>query len=325
MRIFVTGANGFIGRHLSSYLVERGHEVTAVVRKVGSAPEGVHEVVVPDLLPESNWAGLLTNQDAVIHLAARVHVMSDKTDDPLTEYRRVNVHGTEALVTASIAQGVERFVFLSSVKVYGEETSNAPYVIFSETRPVDPYGVSKLEAENSLREAVIGTGMSFVIVRTPLVYGPRVGGNFKRIMKLADSGLPLPLVAVRNRRAMVSVWNLVHLLESAAIDSEAADATVLAGDGASTSTAHLVRTLRKAMGRPARLFWVPVGLLRLLGALVGQSSAVSRLVDSLEVEVGSDKSGWTWKPQTSFASGIERTVNWFMSQKKLSAAGKPKR
>jgi nucleoside-diphosphate-sugar epimerase len=237
-----------------------------------------------------------------------------ESPDPLFEFRKVNTQGTVALAAEAAAQGVRRFVFLSSIKVNGERTTGTPYTASDPPDPQDDYGLSKFEAEVGLHAVHETAGIEVTVVRTPLVYGPNVGGNFLRILGLAGSRMPLPLAAVRNRRTMVAVWNLVDLLMQAATLPEAAGALVLAGDSASPSTADLVRAMRIASGMKPRLFAVPVSLMTLAGRLTGRGDVVSRLVDSLEVEAGSSSNEWRWSPSMSFEDAIDCTVAWFQSR-----------
>ncbi|EPR77539.1 UDP-glucose 4-epimerase [Leifsonia rubra CMS 76R] len=312
MKILVTGANGFIGGHLVQHLIAARHDVTAAVRTEGSAPVGSREVVSGEIGPMTDWAGLLEGHECVIHLAARVHVMNDTSAEPLSEFRRVNTAGTEALALAAVDQGVSRFVFLSSIKVNGEATTGVPFSISDVPHPLDPYGISKHEAETGLRRIEARTGLEVVIVRTPLVYGPGVGGNFISLLKIARTGIPLPLGSVRNRRTMTSVWNLVDLLESASSEPAARGALVLAGDPESLSTAQLLRHINKSMGKPDRLIPFPVRLLSFGAAVFGRQSIIERLTGSLEVSVGSSSSDWAWSPPLSAENGVRKTVEWYV-------------
>lgn len=314
MRIMVTGANGFVGAHLCKLLLERGHEVVAVVRSAGSAPVGTREVQVLDIGSSTDWSDSLHNIDAVIHLAARVHVMQDRAQDPLSEFRRINVAGSVALARAAARAGVGRFVFLSSIKVNGEQTKGEPFTASDLPGPLDPYGISKHEAEVALRNTARDSGLELVIVRTPLVYGPNVGGNFLRMLDLTRSGIPLPLGSVRNRRTLASVWNLTDLLERAVVEDEAAGALMLAGDSFSPSTAQLLREIAKSMKRRSRVMWFPVGLLDFAGRVTGKTGLIGRLVGSLEVKAGSSSNGWRWTPKFTFANSIERTVQWYAAR-----------
>lgn len=314
MKILVTGANGFIGSHLCERLLERGHEVVAAVRAKGSAPVGTHEVLIQDITSSTGWAVALEGAEGVVHLAARVHVMHDRAKDPLSEFRRVNVEGSAALAHAAEIAGVSRFVYLSSIKVNGERTDGVPFTARHPAAPLDPYGVSKFEAEVALGDIARNSRFGLVVVRTPLVYGPGVGGNFIKMLDLTRSGLPLPLGSVRNHRTMASIWNLTDLLEKSVVESDAVGALVLAGDAFSPSTADLLRQIAKSMGRPSRVFAFPVELLRIAGRMTGRSRLIDRLAGSLEVEAGSSSNGWKWVPPYAFANSIERTVEWYVSK-----------
>jgi len=285
--------------------------VTAGVRSSGTAPSGAFETVVGEIGPDTDWSGLLAGHDAVIHLAARVHVMNDTSADPLEEFRRVNSLGTSTLARAASAQSVGRFIFLSSIKVNGEATYGVAFTASDAPNPSDPYGISKSEAEIALRAIEIETGLETVIVRTPLVYGPRVGGNFVRLLRIAQKGLPLPLGSFRNTRTMSSVWNLCDLLERASVDPAATGATVISADDFSPSTSELVAALSVAMGRKSRVFRFPPRLVELAGRAIGASATVDRLTGSLEVEAGSSSTEWSWSPPLPFSEGIRRTVAWF--------------
>jgi nucleoside-diphosphate-sugar epimerase len=285
--------------------------VSAAVRREGSAPDGTREVVISDLNNEVELAQNLKGHDAVVHLAARVHVMQETALHPLDEFRRVNTAGTRSLARATIAAGVPRFVFLSSIKVNGESTSDRPFAADSPPLPLDPYGISKLEAEVALRDLERHSALQIVIVRTPLVYGPGVGGNYRRMLALARSGLPLPLASVRNARTMTSIWNLVDLLEKSATDPAAAGALVLAGDNESPSTPELLRLQAAAMGVSARLLPFPVSIMRFGARVLHKEDLVDRLVDSLRVTAGSSTTDWQWHPPVTLAESLARTVKWY--------------
>ncbi|TFD17776.1 NAD-dependent epimerase/dehydratase family protein [Cryobacterium sp. TMT2-23] len=322
MKILVTGSNGFVGCHLTSHLASLGHTVGGGVRSQGSAPERTTEVVMGDLSGATDWTGLLQGFDVVIHLAARVHVMNDTSADPLSEFRRVNSLATAALARAAATQGVTRLVFLSSIKVNGESTSGRGFTALDRPAPNDPYGISKHEAEVALRGVERDSDLEIVIVRTPLVYGPGVKGNFAKMLSLVHVGVPLPLGALRNRRTMVSVWNLVDLLEKCSVDPRAAGALVLAGDAFSPSTPQLLREMTSAMGKKPRVFPLPLAFMRLGGRLTGKTAVVSRLTESLEVVAGSSSTDWAWKPPHAFADSILRTVTWYLENRKSEVGGR---
>jgi nucleoside-diphosphate-sugar epimerase len=316
MKILVTGANGFIGSHLCKHLLAKDHEVLAVVRTKGSAPPATTELVIPDIGPTTSWLGSFSDIDAVVHLAARVHVMNDTSADPEAEFRRINAAGTATLAREAANSGVRRFVYLSTIKVNGERTDGTPFSATDAPRPQDPYGLSKHEGELELRRLEEESAMELVIVRTPLVYGPGVGGNFVRTLNLVERSIPLPLASVRNHRTMASVWNLVDLLEKGVTEEAAAGALILAGDEHSPSTAELFREMAQAMGQRSRLFPFPIWVLRLAGRVTGKSAVLDRLTGSLEVAQGSSSNGWRWSPPFTFGESIERTARWYMNRER---------
>jgi nucleoside-diphosphate-sugar epimerase len=291
--IAVTGATGFIGSALVAELAERQFNV--------------HQV------PRSSVE--VAGAQCVIHCAARAHIMRDEALEPLTEYRRVNVQGTINLARQAAVAGVKRFVFLSSGKVNGESTDGLPRPfgarndgVDDEPRPEDAYGLSKWEAEQGLWEIASQTGMEVVVVRPPLVYGPGVKGNFAGLLDLVRSGVPLPLAAVNNRRSFIGLDNLVDLLIRCVDYPKAAGQTLLVSDGHDFSTPELMRMIANAMGRPSRLFPVPVPLLRLAGRALGRQSEVDRLVGSLQVDSSATRELLGWTPPVGVEEGIRRMV-----------------
>ncbi|WP_081616998.1 SDR family oxidoreductase [Thioalkalivibrio sp. ALJ2] len=309
-RVLVTGATGFVGGAVVQRLAAEGRLVpVAGCRRSVSAPEGAELAVTSSLGPEADWSGVLQGVEAVVHAAARVHVMEDDAADPLAEYRRANVEGTLALARQAAQAGVRRFVFVSSIKVNGEQT--APGSAFSAAdapAPVDPYGVSKAEAEAGLFALGRETGMEIVVVRPPLVYGPGVGGNFARMMQWMARGVPLPLGAVDNRRSLVGLDNLVDLLVTCLEHPAAANRVFLAGDGEDLSTTGLLRRVAAAMDRRARLVPFPPALLRASARAVGRGEMARRLLDSLQVDISHTRETLGWEPPVSVDEGLRRAV-----------------
>ena len=313
-RILVTGAGGFIGRPLCDALVEKGYGVTGAVRtskSEDSLQSGVDFKAVGDLETFEDWAQLLTGVDAVIHLAARVHVMGADSARALDEYRSANVAVTKKLLQTAVSAGVRRFVFLSSVKALGEG-SRAPYTETSAAEPIDPYGVSKREAEQAVKAVGNGTGIETVILRLPLVYGPGVRANFLRLMKMVAKGVWLPLSGVTNRRSMIFLENLVDVLQVCLHHEKAAGETFMVSDGDDFSTPGLIREISRAMGKKPRLLPFPPLLLRLAGAVTGKGQEVDRLLGSLSVDTRKLRSSLDWVPPYTAQIGISKTVGWYL-------------
>ncbi|GAB6052620.1 SDR family oxidoreductase [Magnetospira thiophila] len=298
--VLVTGANGFVGQALCTSLEVCGDRVVRATRdRVG--PIG----------SQTDWMPLLFGVDAVVHLAARVHVMQDRSRDPLAEFRLVNVEGTRRLAEQAAAAGVRRFVYLSSVKVHGEATADRPFRVEDVLAPQDPYGVSKMEAEQVLRAISERTGLEVVILRPPLVYGPRVKANFLDLMHLLRRGLPLPLGAVDNRRSLLYLGNLVRALRLVLEHPAAAGGTYLIRDGEDLSTAELVRRIARVMDRPARLLSLPPPLLTLAGRASGKSAQVGRLMGSLTVDDGKLVKDLNWVPPFTVDQGLAEVAAWY--------------
>lgn len=310
-KVLVTGSTGFIGRHLVPKLLTSGFHVRVATRTSSSPFPGVEIVEVGDYLGTPDWNRTVAGVDAVVHLAARVHVMRDEAGDPLKEFQRMNVSVTRDLAEASIQEGVNRFVFLSSIKVNGESTEpDRPFTVFDKPNPQDPYGVSKLEAEEALSEFSRASRLAVTVIRPPLVYGPGVGGNFLRLMKLAGSGYPLPLASARNRRSMIFVDNLVDRIIEGLAARHVGIEVAIAADSHPVSTNELVQTISRLRGKPNRLFSLPSGILRFGARIVGLESEYERLFGSLEVSIGSTESE-VWIPRISTAEGIAQTLHWF--------------
>ena len=306
--IAITGANGFVGRALCTSLRAQGRTVVPLVRTAESSPpDGAR--VVGDIGPDTPWSDALKGVDCVVHCAARVHVMHDEDPDPRGAFRRVNVDGTRAVAVAAAAAGVRRLVFVSSLKVHGDQTlPGAPFHAKSVPAPQDAYGQSKWEAEQALWAVAATTGLEIVVVRPPLVYGPGAKANFLRLMQWVARGLPLPLGGIHNRRSLLALGNLTDLLQICIDHPAAAGQTLLASDDHDMSTPELIRGLAAAMGRPARLLPVPVSWLRLAGRLTGQTPQIERLTGSLQVDIGHTREVLSWTPPWTVQQGLKLTV-----------------
>lgn len=304
MRVLVSGANGFVGRAMCESLTTKGCVVVPAVRRVSGL---AGETVVGNIGGATNWTAALTECDAVVHLAARVHVMGDATQNPLALYRAINTAATLNLARQAAEADVKRFVFISTIKVNGEGR-DAPYRETDAVAPADAYAISKWEAEQGLHRIAANTGLEVVVLRPPLLYGPGVKANFLRLMQLIQKGLPLPLASISNRRSLLYMGNFVDAIRRCVEHADAAGQTFLLDDGEPVSTPELVRELARAMGRPARLLAVPVGVLKLAGALLGKRAAVARLTGSLYVDSSLIGSRLSWTPPFSMEAGLAATV-----------------
>ena len=318
MKLLVTGASGFVGSALSRSLdVQRNRVVAGVRERSLKLSSGIMQVPVGDLLPDTNWSDALLGVDVVAHLAARVHIMQDVAADPLAEFRRVNAYGTLNLARQAASAGVRRFVFVSSVKVNGESTLlGHPFSADDEPDPQDPYGNSKHEAEVGLRKLALSTGMEVVIIRPPLVYGPGVKANFASMMAWLLRGIPLPLGAVHNKRSFVALDNLVDLIVTCLEHPAAANQTVLVSDGEDLSTTELLQRIGCALGKPARLVPVPVGVMVVAANLLGKGDVAQRLFGSLQVDSSKARDLLGWTPVVSVDEALRKTAEAFMASRK---------
>jgi nucleoside-diphosphate-sugar epimerase len=315
MKVLVTGANGFVGRAVWLHLnAMNGVQAVASVRRLDALTEAWASVVsTGELSAQTDWSQALAGIDAVVHAAARVHVMNDRSLDPLSEFRRVNVGGTAALVRQAAARGVRRFIFLSSIKVNGESTERGKKFTSDDVpAPRDSYGISKYEAEQLIRQVSIETGMEVVIIRPPLVYGPGVKANFQTMVRCVARGVPLPLAAVtKNRRSFVALDNLIDLIATCVNHPCAINRTLLVSDGEDLSTAELIERLGVILGRPARLFYMPTDLIKLGANIVNKSHMYERVCGSLQMDITATQELLQWSPPLSVDEGLHRALEGF--------------
>jgi len=318
MRVLVTGATGFVGRFLCPLLAERGHDVIAAVR---TPPEilidGLSGLVnVGEIGPETEWTDALDRVDAIIHLAARAHVMDDLSPDPEACYHRTNVEGTICLAQAATRSGIKRFIYLSSVKAMAEESGTDPMTESMPAQPGDAYGRTKLAAEEALQRIATEAGMTYIILRPPLIYGPGAKANFLSLLKACDRRIPLPLASIRNKRSLIYLGNLADALICCLEDSRGAIGTFLVSDGEAVSTPELICRISLALGQAPRLLMFPVPLLRLAGLMTGKAAAISRLTGSLDMDVSEIQKRLGWTPPFNMIQGLERTAEWFLKSGK---------
>jgi nucleoside-diphosphate-sugar epimerase len=315
MKVLVTGASGFVGSALCRHLVARGFRPTGVVRHLPPKPvPGVDYQIVPDLGKSKLWKEILVGVDVVVHCAARAHVMRDSEIDPLAVFREVNVEGTRYLAEHAVNHGIKRFVYISSIKVNGEGTNERPFKADDKPAPEDYYGISKWEAEQVLQKIVCNSKLEIVIIRPPLVYGPKVRANFFKIMKLVKSGLPLPFGAIHNSRSFVALDNLVDLILTCLKHPAAINQTFLVSDGDDLSTPDLLRRIAKAFGKSVQLIPIPLFLLRTTALLLGKTDLAERLFGSLQVDIYKTKKLLGWAPKVSVDEALLETTKHFLKK-----------
>jgi len=312
MKILVTGASGFVGRSLCEALNSQGFSIRKAHRtndyQTGSTGHQ-ENITIGEIGLGTNWGAALQDIDCVVHLAARVHVMREESLDPLSEFMRVNTYGTANLAKQAVKKGVKKFIYLSSIKVNGEETElNHPFTIDSIPNPKDPYGVSKYLAEEYLQTIASRTSMVLTIIRPPLIYGPGVKGNFNSLISAVHHRVPLPFRGITaNRRSFIALDNLTDFIIRCIKQKAADNQTFLASDGEDLSTAELLQRLGKAIGKPARLFWVPESILKGSGYLIKQKEIYQRVCKSLQVDIEKTRSIMNWNPSISIDEALRRT------------------
>lgn len=323
--VLITGASGFIGRHLCESFIAQGDDVVGLTRGPNAIPvPGVRTALTPDLLDRDALRSALERVDTVVHLAGRVHAKPEGRQDPRSECRRLNVEGTRVLLEESVAAGVSRFVFISSVKAAAEQSDTA----LDETTaplPVDAYGESKLEAERLVRVVARREGLHAPILRLPLVYGPGIKSNMLRLFMAVDRGLPLPLASVRNRRSFANVGNVIEAIRAVLGTPAAADETFFVSDGEDLSTPELIRRIALALGRHPRLVRVPPPALRAVGGtgyLLSRifrfhytSDSLNAVLGSLFVDTSKLQHMTGYNPTVSVNEGLAQTASWLRARR----------
>lgn len=308
-KIFITGANGFVGQAFCFEALARCMKVRGAVRQTAELPAEIEHAIIGDIDESTDWSSALTGCDVVVHLAARVHVMNDSASDPLAEFRKINVEGTLNLASQAAKSGVKRFFFISSVKVNGESTlPHSPFKEDDISNPQDAYGISKHEAERGLLEIAHETGMEVVIIRPPLVYGAGVKANFASMIKAVNSGLPMPFGAIHNQRSLIYVGNLVDFILKCVSHPAAANQIFLVSDGVDVSTTALLQACAKALDVKPRLIPVPQKILALVFKLLGRKNLAQRLCGNLQVDISKARQLLDWTPPYSMDEGLKATV-----------------
>jgi len=316
MNILVTGANGFVGQSLVNNLLNNTeYKVVASVRKIPSRKLSCEYRIINNLEDKPTLTNVFKDIDVVIHTAARVHVMDDKSVDPLMEFRKINVEGTLNLAQQAIKAGVKRFIFISSIKVNGEGTElGKPYTEDSKPNPIDPYGISKYEAEQGLLALAETTSLEVVIIRPTLVYGENVKGNFHSLMKWTYKGIPLPIGGIKhNLRSLVSVDNLVDFIVTCIGHKDAKNEIFLISDDDDISTADLLEGISQGLGVKNKALNIPVEFINTAASAIGKSSVAQRLSGSLQVDISKAKTLLGWHPKYSTSESIQKTARSYKS------------
>ncbi|MBF0471991.1 MAG: SDR family oxidoreductase [Gammaproteobacteria bacterium] len=312
MELLITGASGFIGSALVRLLSQdERYRVRATYRSLPQLQleSRISPLLIPGLSADWDWRRDLLGVEVVVHTAARVHVMDETVDDPLEAFRQVNVAGTLNLAQQAAEVGVRRFIFLSSIKVNGEQTPlGRPFSIEDPPNPVDPYAQSKLEAESALLQLAADKGMEVTIIRPVLVYGPGVKGNVQTMIRWVRRGIPLPLGAINNRRSLVALDNLLDLIVTTIHHPQAANRRFLVSDGDDVSTTELLQRLAVALNSPSRLLSVPPAWIQRGAELLGKRAFAQRLLGSLQVDIAATRQQLDWTPPVTMAQGLKQLV-----------------
>lgn len=315
--ILVTGASGFIGTHLGSILSERGYDCTAIVRSSEIICENYqHTIAVGDISSSTEWGEILDDVDCIIHLAAKAHVIHYDVKNALDEFMKVNRDGTLNLARQALSAGVKRFIYISSIGVLGNKTTDKSFSNMSIPNPAESYAISKLEAEYGLMEMAKEAEMEVVIVRPPLVYGSGAPGNFNRLLQLINKTNVLPFGSLKAKKSMISLHNLCHFITHCIHHPNAANRAFVVSDGVDFSVDALIEMIAKDMGKRMLNLPFPIILLKLAGILLNKSSAITKLSGSLIVDSSETMDVLNWQPVQEPEEGIREAVNWYLEHNK---------
>lgn len=314
MKILLTGYSGFLGAYLVQAL-KSDYDLILLGRTKSDSLNC--EYVFCDMTLPFDFQEAVSSCDIVIHMAARVHVMHEQELNPLSVFREINTHSTISLAQQAALSGVKRFIFISSIKVNGDSTTDRkPYTMNDDPVPEDPYGISKAEAERGLLDIAENSGMEVVIIRPPLVYGKGVKANFSSLLNLVSKGLPLPFGCItQNKRSLVSVSNLVDLIITCIDHPKAANQVFLVSDDHDVSTSEMVREMAKALGKPTWQLPIPIWCYKFVGKLFNKSDVIDRLTESLQVDISHTKDTLGWKPPQTLQEGFKQTAQAFLQAK----------
>ena len=309
-KILVTGASGFIGQSLCKALSKTNRSIYGVVRRVDSSLKSINidYKTIGNIGLTSNWKDILKNVDCIFHCAGIAHQKNDNKD--LSLYHLINVEGTKRLAEQAAEAGVRRLIFLSSIKVNGESTSDkVEKFLYNDTpKPKDAYAISKFKAEKLLFEVSANTEMEVVVIRMPLVYGSGVKGNLNNLIKLINYNIPLPFSSIKNKRSLLGIDNLIDILIKCISHPDARGKTFLVSDGEDLSTPKLIKLIASSLKKKANLFPFPISMLKFLGSVFGKREELNKLVGSLRVDNSYTKEILNWVPPLSVEEGIRRMV-----------------
>lgn len=314
MLIAITGANGFVGRHLSRHLRKTPYKLRLFQRE-----KGKDVFQIKDFVNYSNWNLALSNVDILIHCAAKVHDLKNSERQNLNLYEEINVNLTETLAKEAVKSKVKRIIFISSIKVNGESTPEGyPFNNSSIPSPKDHYAYSKLKAENILNSISKKGNIEIVIIRPSLIYGPNVGANFLNLIKLVDLGIPIPFLGIKNKRSLLYVENLVSFIAECIENKAAANKTFLISDAKPISISNLIYLIKEALKKNIIIFRFPIGLIKILFSIINKRDTLNKLIGNLELDSSESYRILNWEPPFTTKEGLLKTVNWY-SYKKLNS------
>ncbi|EKS6929371.1 TPA: NAD-dependent epimerase/dehydratase family protein [Enterobacter bugandensis] len=314
MKVMVTGGTGFLGTALVQALKSSGHEVILTTRKQENPEQGIYNL--GDISANTNWLNLLQGCDTVIHTAGRAHILNDDAQDALAEFRRVNHDATMKLASDAATSGVKHFIFVSSIGVNGNATSGIPFTEASEPQPTSDYAISKREAEQSLLNQFAESDMAITIVRPALICGENAPGNIQRLLKLVSKNLPLPFKNVRNKRALVSLDNVVSFISECVVNEKSKNQLYLLADAERPSTEDMINAFASGMGIKAKLVSFPTGFFRLLLSSVGKRGIYDQLFGDLEVDASKSRKHLNWTPPITLFETMKKTAKYYIEGNK---------
>ena len=308
LNILVTGGNGFLGSFILKTLSKRSlYKVISLIRNQSSSGEKTYkEFLIPDKENSFEWNEIMNKVDVVIHSAGMAHITKKNTKESLDQFRKANVDLTLKVAKEAVKAKVKRFIFISTIKVNGEVTNTSPFKSNDKPNPCDAYASSKYDAESQLTSLCKESKLETVIIRPPLIYGPGVKGNLSLLFKALNLGLPLPLgKAQGNKRSFIGIENLVDLIIKCIDHPKAAYKTFLVSDGCDLSTAELIRKTGQAISKPARLFNIPLPLIKFLLKIIGKKELIDRLFCNLQIDINYTCSELDWSPPFQVEEGLK--------------------